>query len=97
MADREIADAVSWPSDVSAREIAHHAELATMLERAKEHANTINLNQLLELLQILTLERKELYEALRRVQGRCTDIEMERRKLVDELKHLREISHIDDI
>ena len=79
----------SWPSDVNLRDIAFATDLKERIIRARENADNININQVLDLLRILTQERKDLYEALKRVQGRCTDKEMERRELVAENKKLR--------
>jgi len=46
----------------------------------------LNINDILNILGKVLSEREGLYKALSRVQGRCTELEMERRALQAELK-----------
>lgn len=64
-------------------------EMNQRIQEAREHRGNIDIDSALEMIRHLTDERKVLYEALKRVQGACTEKEMERRRLVAENKELR--------
>lgn len=66
-------------------------EMNQRIQEAREHRGNIDIDSALEMIRHLTDERKVLYEALKRVQGACTEKEMERRRLVAENKELRSI------
>lgn len=59
------------------------------LAKAKARVVAIDVHSLLDICEKLTAERKILLDGLKRVQGACTDKEMERRRLVAENKKLR--------
>jgi len=61
-------------------------ETNKLLREAEQHRKIDPTESVLEMVRKLTDERKVVYEALSRVQHRCTDLEMERRRLVAEAK-----------
>jgi hypothetical protein len=64
-------------------------KIQDLLKQAEEQKNSIEIEPLLDVVRKLTEERKVIYEALSRLQGRSTELCMECRRLKAEAEQFQ--------